>query len=192
MTERASRQGAALLAALLGLAPTALRADERAGEAARSGAPALRLRDALPDETRVHVDVELPPEDVAIADSACGVFVAGRARALRGEAQRFDVAIVLDTSRSTIEPAEADIDSDGDIGAATLLPVVSSFEVGCTDPGDSILAAEVAAARELLRGLDPRSTRVALVRFAGDVPGEGRWSFLARPIARLFAGPPAV
>ena len=192
MTGRAHRRGAALLAALLGLAPTALRAEDRAGDPGHSEAPVLRLRDELPDETRVHVDVEIPPEDAVIADSACGVFVAGRARALRGEAHRFDVAIVLDSSRSTIEPAEADIDSDGEIGVATLLPVGSTFEMACTDPGDSILAAEVAAARELMRGLDPRSTRVALVTFAGDVPGDGRWSFLAKPFAKLFASSPAV
>jgi hypothetical protein len=187
-TGRAQRPGAALLAVLLWLAPTAPRARDRVGDPGHSEAPALRLRDELQDETRVHIDVEIPPDDGAIADSACGVFVAGRARALRGEAQRFDVAIVLDTSRSTIEPAEADIDSDGEIGAATLLPVGATFEVGCTDPGDSILAAEVAAARELLRGLDPRSTRVTLVTFAGDLPAQGRWSFLAK----LFAKPPAV
>ena len=188
---RASRTVPALLAALLWLAPVPLRAEDRAGDSGPALGPTLRLRDELRDETRVHVDVEVPPEGAAIAESACGVFVAGQARALTGEAHRFDVAIVLDTSRSTIEPAEADVDADGEIGIATLLPAGSSFEVGCTDPGDSILAAEIAAARELLRGLDPRSTRVALVGFAGQLAGEGPWSFLARPFARLFARPDA-
>jgi len=189
---RVRRRAAALLASLPWLAAVAARAEDRAADPVPALGPTLRLRDELQDETRVHVDVEVPAGDAVPADSACGVFVAGRARALTGEAHRFDVAIVLDTSRSTIEPAEADIDSDGEIGAATLLPVGSSFEVGCTDPGDSILAAEIAAARELLRGLDPRSTRVALVGFAGELPGEGRWSFLAKPFARLLAHPDAV
>ncbi len=189
---RSAHQGwGALLAAILSIAPPALRAEDRvAGPEAPEG-PALRLREEFPDETRVHIDVELPPGEAPIADSACGVFVAGRARALRGEVHRFDVVIVLDSSRSTIEPAEADIDSDGEIGIATLLPVGSTFEVGCTDPGDSILAAEIAAARALLRGLDPASTRVALVRFAGEVPEERPWSLLTKPFARFFSKPAA-
>jgi hypothetical protein len=41
-------------------------------------------------------------------------------------------------------------------------------DTGSTDPGDSILAAEVAAAGELAAGLDPRTTRVGLVTFAGE------------------------
>ena len=44
---------------------------------------------------------------------------------------------------------------------------------GLTDDGDSILAAEIAAARRVLAGFDPRSTRVGLVAFAGDPPGYG-------------------
>jgi hypothetical protein len=192
MAQYARHGWGALLVAILWLAPTALHAGDRAGASEAPEGPALRLREELPDETRVHIDVELPPGEAPIADSACGVFVAGRARALRGEIHRFDVAIVLDSSRSTIEPAEADIDSDGEIGLATLLPVGSTFEVGCTDPGDSILAAEIAAARELLRGLDPASTRVALVSFAGEVAEERPWSALTRPFARFFAKPAAL
>jgi len=192
MSLHAHQRKGALLVAVLCLAPPVLRAEDRVGEPELPEIPTLRLHDEFPDETRVRIDLELPPEDTVIADSPCGVFVAGKARALRGEARRFDVAIALDTSRSTIEPAEADIDSDGEIGVATLLPVGSTFEVGCTDPGDSILAAEIAAARELLRGLDPRSTRVALVTFSGEVPGDERWSFLGEPFARLFSSPAAV
>ena len=93
--------------------------------------------------------------------------------------------IVIDTSRSTIEPAHADIDDDGSIGKATLGPVGSNYEVRCTDPGDTILAAELAAARALLGGLDPRSTRVALVTFDGVDPEDQHW-YSKHPPARTI------
>jgi len=44
---------------------------------------------------------------------------------------------------------------------------ISSLFGGSTDEGDSVLAAEVAAARQILRDLDPRTTRVAVITFAG-------------------------
>jgi hypothetical protein len=62
----------------------------------------------------------------------------------------------------------ADINGNGIVGQGGLRGLFSP-----TDPGDSILAAEVSAARKMLRGLDPRSTRVGLVTFAGDPPGSG-------------------
>jgi hypothetical protein len=124
-------------------------------------------------KTQVFLDVQYPENGGPVGDSACGVFVAGRALAHEGELRRFDVALVLDTSRSTVDPAGADINGNGVIGRPRLGRVGSIFAAGSTDPGDSILAAEVAAARQLLRGLDPRSTRVTLIHFAGDPEGSG-------------------
>jgi hypothetical protein len=124
-------------------------------------------------KTAVQVEVQHPPRGGVVGDSACGVFVAGRALAHEGNLQRFDVALVIDTSRSTIDPAGADINGNGVVGRPRLGRVGSIFAAGSTDPGDTILAAEVAAARQLLRGLDPRSTRVSLVSFAGDPNGGG-------------------
>ena len=148
--------------------------------------PGLRLRSEFEDETHLRLDVEYPPEGASIRDSACGVFVAGRA-GLSGSAHSFDVVIVIDTSRSTIEPSHADIDGDGNVGKATLGPVGSNYELRCTDPGDTILAAELAAARALLSGLDPRSTRVALVTFDGVAPEDQHW-YSKRPPARTILG----
>jgi hypothetical protein len=142
--------------------------------------PALRLHSEFEDAARLRIDVEYPPAGAVIRDSACGVFVAGRA-GVRGEGHAFDVVIVIDTSRSTIEPALGDIDGDGEVGKAMLGPVGSNYEVRCTDPGDTILAAELAAARSLLRGLDPRDTRVALVTFAGVAPEEQHWFSRSKP-----------
>jgi hypothetical protein len=119
-----------------------------------------------------------------VGSSACGVFVAGQAQASRGELRRFDIVIVIDTSRSTIDPSGTDINGNGVVGRQRLGGLGSIFGSGSTDPGDSILAAEVAGARQLLRGLDPRSTRVGVVTFAGDVPGTSRRS---RPAYTMVA-----
>lgn len=149
---------------------------------ARTRAPVLdRTAD---DPTNVQVDVEYPPAGSVVGNSACGVFVAGQAQAARGAKRRFDVVIVLDTSRSTIDPAGTDINGNGVIGRQRLGGLGTIFGSGSTDPGDSILAAEVAGAKQLLTGLDPRTTRVGVVAFAGDVPGTSRRS---RPAYTLVA-----
>jgi hypothetical protein len=108
--------------------------------------------------------------------------VAGRARAVAGDLRGFDVVLVIDTSLSTIEPTGADVNGNGIIGSPYLGPVGSLFDAAGDDPGDSILAAEVAAARRLLHQLDRRSTRVGLVTFAGE--------FEPVPARFLFPGSP--
>ncbi len=133
------------------------------------------------DGTRVHLEIEYPPEGAVMADTACGVFVAGRAVAHHGELLQFDVMLVIDTSRSTVDPTGADINGNGVVGKPYLGAIGSIFDVGSTDPGDSILAAEVAAARQLLRGLDPRSTRVGVAAFAGEPPGAAGGIFRRSP-----------
>ena len=132
--------------------------------------------DVLPhasSKVNVQLEIEYPPEGAVIGSTACGVFVAGRALALRGDLQKFDVAIVIDTSASTGGPSEADINGNGKIGKVYGGAFGSVFGASLSDPGDSILAAEVAAARQLLRGLDPRSTRVAVIVFAGEPEQQG-------------------
>jgi hypothetical protein len=140
---------------------------------------------AADDPTRVRIDIEYPPAGSVVGGSACGVFVAGQAQASRGELRRFDVIMVLDTSRSTIDPAGTDINGNGVVGRQRLGGLGTIFGSGSTDPGDSILAAEIAGARHLLRGLDPRSTRVGVVTFAGDVPGTSRRSKPAYTLVAL-------
>lgn len=121
-------------------------------------------------ETEVKLEIEHPEED-AVVGGDTGAYVAGRAIAHEGELRRFDVVFVLDTSGSTRNMTGADVNGNGIVGENRLSGVF-----GSTDPGDSILAAEVAAAKRLLRGLDPRNTRVGLVTFAGE-PSDGGGGF---------------
>jgi hypothetical protein len=107
------------------------------------------------------------PPDGSILGTSIGAFVAGRALAPMGEYRAIDVAFVIDTSQSTADPTGVDVNGNGVVGEHRFGPF------GITDPGDSILAAEVAAARYFVRHLDPRSTRVALITFAGEPPDQG-------------------
>jgi len=111
--------------------------------------------------TTLKLEIE-EPKDGSIVGTPEGAFLAGRALALLGEFKRFDVVIVLDTSGSTNMASGADINGNGVVGASGLSGIFKQ-----TDPGDSILAAEVAAAKKVLESLDPRNTRVGLVTFAG-------------------------
>ena len=116
---------------------------------------------------RLAVDSPRHGEQIATADGR--VFVSGRALApsdsIRGE---FDVTIVIDLSASTRAASGADVDGDGKLGRGRLGPLSRIFETGSTDAGDNVLAAEVAAARTLLGQLDPLTTQVGLLVFAGD------------------------
>jgi len=91
----------------------------------------------------------------------------------------FDVMIVLDVSYSTRNPSGIDVDGDGEIGfnPENELVAPGTYEEGtvCTDPDDTILAAEVRAARVLLEELDSRHTRVGVIAFSGvSDPETGR------------------
>jgi len=132
--------------------------------AAARGAP-----QAIGSETPriLQLEIDHPPPDSVVGDRA-GVFLVGRARALPSAARRFDIVIAIDTSESTNQPAGVDVDGDHNLGEAIPNERRGLTDPASTDPGDSILAAEVAAARRLLDGLDPRTTRVGLVTFAGQ------------------------
>jgi len=121
------------------------------------------------------------PEPEAIFGDAAGAFLAGSALAQRSGTGRFDLFLVIDTSSSTNQPSGTDVDGDGELGVAS-----HEADRRSTDPGDSILAAEVAAARQVVAGLDPKRTRVGVVTFAGEAllryPGD-----LARPPVRRAA-----
>ena len=118
------------------------------------------------------LSITSPANGAVIGDPGGMAFVSGKALALYGEFQTFDIVFVIDTSESTSAPSGADVDGDGKVGErrggkflgifGKVLPLPTS------DKGDSVLAAEVAGVRVLLDQLDPRTTRVGIVAFGGD------------------------
>jgi hypothetical protein len=140
-----------------------------------AAAPARRglIQPTVGKATNLDLSIEYPRDGAQVSSTVCGTFVAGRAQATHGAPRRFDVILVIDTSGSTGQAAGTDVNGNGVTGEARLGEFGVMLGVGLTDDGDSILAAEVAAARRVLAGLDPRSTRVGLVAFAGQPPGSG-------------------
>lgn len=124
------------------------------------------------EQPDLQLEISSPAPGAVIGDPGGMAFVSGKALALFGEYQAFDIVFVLDTSESTAAPSGADIDGDGDVGErrgekylsifGKLLPLPNS------DRGDSILAAEVAAVETMIEQLDPRTTRVGIIAFSGD------------------------
>ncbi len=168
--------GPELAAAPSAVAPGAAPAPPGQGDASPAEAPRSIAKDLSPtsdlraDVGELWIEIEYPPDGSVIGDPNGG-FVAGRARAHR----EIDVVFVIDTSGSTSAPSGADVNGNGITGASRIGPFWN------TDAGDSILAAEVAAVRLFLDGLDPRSTRAALVTFAGEAGG-GSGLFGGEPV----------
>jgi len=118
--------------------------------------------DSVAGARNVQLEIEYPPDGLVLGPSECGLFVAGRAGP-----RDLDVVIVIDTSVSTAAPSGADVDGDRRMGRSEFGPIGFTMGDRSTDPGDSILSAEVAAALRLARALDPRRTRLGLVSFSG-------------------------
>jgi len=77
------------------------------------------------------------------------------------------IAIVIDSSSSTEIASGSDINGNGRagkprIGAGTILPV------GSTDPGDTILAAQVTGARSLIHSLSKPGVTFSIVSFSSS------------------------
>ena len=122
---------------------------------------------------KLTLEIAAPAQNAVIGDPGGTAFVSGRALALYGEYQEFDIVFVIDTSDSTAAPSGADVDGDGLIGHRRGESFLSIFgkilPLPNSDRGDSVLAAEVAAVETLLEQLDPRTTRVGVVYFSGDL-----------------------
>ncbi|MDJ0847939.1 MAG: VWA domain-containing protein [Myxococcota bacterium] len=124
-------------------------------------------------EGRVWLGVVAPRENAQLAKSVPFVEVSGWAGAQQGG--RHDVLLALDVSHSTLAPSGSDIDGDGRVSRhGCLLPWSlgspshwSLLRRGCPEAGDTIRAAELAAARRLLDRLDAQRTRMGLVTFHG-------------------------
>ncbi len=165
----------------------------QANSSNRRDAPRLRHRVVLgvlaavaagtsPLTVQAVADLEPAPVDIQIAFPQPGEVVRNRVHmapvrgAVRsgiGEPVDFDVVIALDTSHSTRFPSGIDIDEDSEVGFnpnnELIAPGSYPDDVVCSDPDDTILAAEVKAARYLVEVLSAGRTRVGVIAFSGDV-----------------------
>jgi hypothetical protein len=99
--------------------------------------------------------------------------VRGSAQSGSEEPVDFDVFLVVDVSKSTRFPSGIDIDDDGETGfnprEELVAPGTYPEEMVCSDPDDTILAAEIQAAHLLLEDLRPGRTQVGVIAFSGEV-----------------------
>ncbi len=83
-----------------------------------------------------------------------------------------DLVLLLDVSAATDEPSGLDVDGDGELGfhPGRYLRVLQppDYDLHCTDPDDTILAAEIAAATRLIEHAGDRRGRITLLEFTTD------------------------
>jgi len=124
-------------------------------------------------ESGVRVSVASPAAGGRLRDHLHQARIDGSAFAEGVGPERFDVMLVIDVSDSTKVASGADVDGDGEVGVnphnELLPPGAVAPDVFSTDLGDTVLQAQILAARALLAGLDPKRVRVGLVTFGGEV-----------------------
>ena len=83
-----------------------------------------------------------------------------------------DLVLLLDVSAATDEPSGLDVDGDGELGfhPGRYLRVLQppDYDLHCTDPDDTILAAEIAAATRLIEHAGDERGRITLLAFTTD------------------------
>jgi hypothetical protein len=130
-------------------------------------------RVALGEEDRVRILIDSPPPGAPVESQVHQARISGNALAEGDEPKHYDVMLAIDVSASTRAASGVDVDGDGVVGVNPLLelfpPGSYSPDALSTDPEDSILHAEVAAARALIERLDARRVRVGVLSFAGEV-----------------------
>jgi len=120
---------------------------------------------------RIRVDSPRPGE--ALKNKVDQAPIRGSAMTDGDRPADFEVMLVIDVSGSTKVASGVDVDRDGEVG---FNPQLELLEPGSyppdtvsTDPNDTILAAEVAAADALIASLDHSRVRVGIVTFSGDM-----------------------
>jgi hypothetical protein len=128
----------------------------------------------------MRIEVEHPPPGSSFAGDL-PAFVAGWAVPPGRSHPRRDVVVVIDVSASTLEAFER-----------PEVPERPAPAAGAPLREGSVLEAEIAATRRLLRTLDPRLTRVAVVSFSGEPLGRSpalpRWTESLDPAAITWVG----
>jgi hypothetical protein len=132
------------------------------------GAPAASAADAP-----VRILIESPTPGGLVRNKVHQAPIRGSAMAEGDRPAAFDVILAIDVSGSTKEASGVDVDGDGEVGfnpqRELVEPGAFPSDMRSTDPGDSILAAEVAAAAALLSSLDAGRVRVGVVTFSGEM-----------------------
>ncbi len=117
--------------------------------------------------------IDSPRDHDQIYSASERVLVRGRI-GLGGQPQRepVDLVLLLDVSAATDEPSGLDVDGDGELGfhPGRYLRVLQppDYDLHCTDPDDTILAAEVAAATRLIEHAGEERGRITLLAFTTD------------------------
>ncbi len=149
---------------------------------AQPSVPGLPASPAGTQEQVVRVLVESPEPGQTVRNRVHQAPIRGNAIAQGERPAEFDVLIVIDISGSTKVASGVDVDGDGEVGINPqfeLLPP-GTYPEGTvsTDPNDTILAAEIAAADALIASLDRSGRiRVGIVTFSGEMnPQTGRRS----------------
>ena len=134
-----------------------------------AAAPPARASEGAP----IHILIHSPRPGEAVSNKVHQAPIRGNATADGDRPLQYDIIIAIDLSGSTKEASGTDVDRDGEVGfnpQKELLPDgMYPDDLQSTDPGDTILAAEVAAARALLNTLEPGRVRIGIVSFAGEV-----------------------
>ena len=163
-----SKRGEEVKRVSIGLPRCAAFAVALIGAPAASAAPP-----AAAAETPVKIFVDAPRAGETVRNKVHMAPIRGSAVAEGEMPADFDVMLAIDVSYSTRVASGVDVDGDGDVGInpqmELLPPGAYDDDVASTDVGDSVLAAQVAAARALLDSLDPRRVRVGLLSYGGEV-----------------------
>jgi hypothetical protein len=141
---------------------------------------ALAAAAAEPASPTVRILIESPQPGEPVRNGVHQAPIRGNALAEGERPAEYDVTIVLDISGSTKAASGVDVDRDGEVGINPnfeLLPP-GTYPEGTlsSDPGDTILAAEVAAADALIASLPQGGrVRIGIVSFSGEMnPDTGR------------------
>lgn len=119
------------------------------------------------------VQILSPVDGSRITQDKNSIFVSGKVARETGRSSNVDIFLVIDVSGSTAMYAGADL-GDADqpperSGFSAPQIIIGGMSVGTPplrNPRNSILAAEVAAARRLLLQLNPETTRVGVLTFS--------------------------
>ena len=172
----ASRRTPRLGAGLGAIVWCALAALALAGGPARAQAPEPT---AAVEPAPVAIRIAYPDAGATVQGRTTMAPIRGEVQSGSGESADFDVLLAIDVSHSTRFPSGIDVDGDGDTGFNPKMELVAPGtypdDMVCTDPEDTILAAEIEASRQLLEVLDPARTRVGVIVFSGAVdPATGK------------------